>query len=62
MKNGVEVIDKRMAQAFDWSLNEECTYYHECGRERAFTEAGKAVFHAEYIEDWRHKGVATPSA
>jgi hypothetical protein len=57
MKNGVEVIDRRMARAFDWSLNEECFYYHECARERPFIEAGKAVFQAEYLEDWRHRGL-----
>jgi hypothetical protein len=59
MKNGVEVIDKRMAKVFDWSLNEECVYFHECGRERPFIEAGKAVFQAEYTADWKHKGLST---
>ena len=57
MKNGVEVIDPRMATAFDWSLNEECFYYHECARERPFIEAGKAVFQTEYLDDWRHRGL-----
>ena len=46
-----------MARAFDWSLNEECSYYHECGWERPFTYAGKAVFQTEYADDWRHRGL-----
>ena len=46
-----------MATAFDWSLNEECFYYHECARERPFIEAGKAVFQTEYLDDWRHRGL-----
>ena len=57
MKNGVEVLDRRMARAFDWSLNEECFYYHECGRERPFIDARKAVFQTEYVDDWRHRGL-----
>ncbi len=62
MKNGVEVLDQGMARAFDWSLNEECFYYHECGRERPFTDAGKAVFQTEYVDDWKHKGLRIPTA
>lgn len=62
MKNGVEVLDKRLAGVFDWSLNEECFYYHECGRERPFIEAGKAVFQTEYTEDWKHRGRDSLSA
>ena len=57
MKNGVEVLDRRMARAFDWSLNEECFYYHECGRERPFIDARKAVFQTEYVDDWGHRGL-----
>ena len=62
MKNGVEVLDRRMARAFDWSLNEECFYYHECGRERPFIDAGKAVFQTEYVDDWRHRGLRSLGA
>jgi len=62
MKNGVEVLDRRMAKAFDWSLNEECFYYHECGREQPFIDAGKAVFQTEYVDDWKHRGLRTPAA
>ncbi len=62
MKNGVEVLDRRLARAFDWSLNEECFYYHECGREQPFIDAGKAVFQTEYVDDWRHRGLHSLAA
>ena len=62
MKNGVEVIDRRTVAAFDWSLNEECFFYAECRRERPFVEAGKAVFQAEYTDDWRRRGADRPRA
>jgi len=61
MKNGVEVIDPATVRAFDWSLNEECFYYHECGRERPFVKAGKAVFQTEYTDDWRRRGATAPA-
>jgi hypothetical protein len=57
MKNGVEVISPMLVRSFDWSLNEECFYYHECDLERPFIEAGKAVFNTEYTDDWRHRGI-----
>lgn len=60
MKNGVEVIDAATVAAFDWSLNEECFYFHECGRERPFIDAGKAVFQTEYSDDWRRRGAYRP--
>ena len=59
MKNGVEVLGRRMARVFDWSLNEECFFYNECGRERPFIEAGKAVFQSEYTDDWKHRGLSS---
>jgi Glycoside-hydrolase family GH114 len=62
MKNGVEVVDAGTAEAFDWSLNEECFFYAECRREQPFTDAGKAVFQAEYTEDWRRRGISSPAA
>ena len=62
MKNGVEVINRRTVAAFDWSLNEECFFYAECRRERPFVEAGKAVFQAEYTDDWRRRGAGRPRA
>ncbi|MDX6638472.1 MAG: hypothetical protein QOJ01_1983 [Solirubrobacterales bacterium] len=62
MKNGVEVLDRKLAGAFDWSLNEECFFYHECAREMPFIRAGKAVFQAEYTADWRRRGRRSPEA
>lgn len=62
MKNGLEVLTPRLAAAFDWSLNEECFYFHECGRERPFVAAGKAVFQTEYTDDWQRRGVRTMGA
>lgn len=61
MKNGVEVINQKTVRAFDWALNEECFYYHECGRVMPFINAGKAVFQTEYTDDWRHRGAARPA-
>jgi hypothetical protein len=59
MKNGVESINADTVAAFDWALNEECFQYHECGRYRPFTDAGKAVFQVEYRGD---PGVFCPDA
>jgi len=36
---------------FDWALNEECLSYDECDLLKPFLEAGKAVFHVEYVDD-----------
>jgi hypothetical protein len=35
---------------FDWSLDEECHKYNECDALTPFISAGKAVFHAEYVD------------
>lgn len=59
MKNGVEVIDADTVAAFDWALNEDCFFYHECGRMQPFIDAGKAVFQAEYVSEWRRHGIDT---
>jgi Glycoside-hydrolase family GH114 len=61
MKNGVEVIDAQMVRQFDWSLNEECFYFTECNTEQPFIRAGKAVFQAEYTDDWKTAGLNTPA-
>jgi len=38
---------------FNWALNEECADYQECSGYSVFTtDAGKAVFHVEYVDDW----------
>jgi len=59
MKNGVEVIDADTVAAFDWALDEECFFFHECGRLGGFVDAGKAVFQTEYVADWRRRGLDT---
>jgi len=41
-----------LADWFDYAVNEECAAYEECGDYAAFTAAGKAVFHIEYVDDW----------
>jgi hypothetical protein len=33
---------------FDWALDEQCFQYHECGKLKPFTSAGKAVMEVEY--------------
>lgn len=35
---------------FDWALNEECVAFQECAAVQPFVAAGKAVFHAEYVD------------
>jgi hypothetical protein len=47
LKNDVEQA-ATLAPVFDFAVNEECTVYRECGLLRAFTAAGKPVFHTEY--------------
>jgi hypothetical protein len=59
MKNGVEVLDRALVRAFDWALNEECLYYHECLFQEPFIKARKAVFHTEYVDDWKVLGFDT---
>ncbi len=47
MAQGRELLDW-----FDWTLNESCLRYEECDTLDPFVDAGKAVFHVEYVEDW----------
>jgi hypothetical protein len=35
---------------FDWSLDEQCHEFSECDALTPFVTAGKAVFHAEYVD------------
>ena len=37
---------------FDFAVNEECVDYDECDLLSPFTDADKAVFHIEYVDDW----------
>jgi hypothetical protein len=47
LKNDLDQVDA-LQLSFDWALNEECSQYSECDMLAPFTQAGKAVFHAEY--------------
>lgn len=49
LKNAVGLVDTLEAD-FDWALNESCLEYDECAMLRPFIDAGKAVFHAEYVD------------
>lgn len=49
LKNAVELVGELQAD-FDWALNEECLSYDECPAVQPFIDAGKAVFHAEYVD------------
>lgn len=51
LKNDVEQI-LELVDWFDFTVNEECADYDECGTLRPFVEADKAVLHAEYVDDW----------
>lgn len=50
LKNDVDQIEA-LEPAFDWALNEECMAFGECDTLQPFIDAGKAVFHAEYVDD-----------
>jgi len=47
LKNDVDQTSQ-LEPFFDWSLDEQCNQYSECGTEQVFTNADKAVFNAEY--------------
>ncbi|HXH97399.1 MAG TPA: endo alpha-1,4 polygalactosaminidase [Gaiellaceae bacterium] len=51
MKNGIEIVDHDLVNAFDWALNEQCFQYKECDALTRFVDAGKAVFQVEYRGD-----------
>ena len=49
LKNDLEQLGD-LVDSFDWALNEECYAYNECETYTStFIQAGKAVFHAEYV-------------
>lgn len=50
LKNGLDLIPGLIGE-FDWALNESCLAYDECGALLPFIDAGKAVFHVEYVDD-----------
>ena len=41
-----------MVAYFDFAVNEQCFEYEECEALKPFTEAGKAIFNAEYKEEY----------
>jgi hypothetical protein len=47
LKNDLEQASALVGD-FDWALNEECYDFSECGSLKAFSQAGKAVWIAEY--------------
>jgi hypothetical protein len=50
LKNDIEQLGD-LVDSFDWALNEECFTYSECDTYApTFIQAGKAVFHAEYVD------------
>lgn len=49
LTNAVELVDM-LEPNLDWALNAECLRYEECERLRPFLDAGKPVFHVEYVE------------
>lgn len=51
LKNAVELVPD-LVDEFDWTLNEECLAYNECDAVQPFIDAGKAVFHVEYVDNY----------
>ncbi|MCA9517381.1 MAG: endo alpha-1,4 polygalactosaminidase [Myxococcales bacterium] len=49
LKNAVDLVPA-LEPYFDWALNEECFAYDECDTLAPFIDAGKAVFHVEYVD------------
>lgn len=50
LKNDLDQVEALLPW-FDWALDEECMAYDECDLLAPFIEAGKAVFHVEYVDD-----------
>lgn len=50
LKNDLDQVPDLVAD-FDFAVNESCEQYSECAALQAFTDAGKAVFHVEYVAD-----------
>lgn len=50
LKNDLDQVEALLPH-FDWALNEECMAYDECDRLAPFVDAGKAVFHVEYVDE-----------
>jgi len=52
LKNDIGAVE-RLADLYDFAVNEECHAYAECAVYAAFTVRGKPVFNAEYDERYR---------
>lgn len=50
LKNDLEQIPE-LVDDFDWALDEECLAWDECALLQPFLDAGKAVFHVEYVDE-----------
>lgn len=51
MKNDVEQVPL-LVDWFDFAVNEECADFDECSTLAPFVDQGKAVLHAEYVDQW----------
>ncbi len=51
LKNDMDQLDE-LVNWYDWALNEECHSFGECDLYNAFLDEDKAVFNAEYVDDW----------
>ena len=51
LKNNLDQVPELVAY-FDFAVNEQCFEYEECEALKPFTEAGKAIFNAEYKEEY----------
>ncbi len=49
LKNDVDQLEV-LEPCYDWALNEECFAFDECATYTPFIDAGKAVFHVEYVD------------
>jgi len=49
LKNDLDQIAE-LVEYYDFAVNEQCFEYHECEALAPFTDAGKAIFNAEYAD------------
>ncbi|KAI1358246.1 glycoside hydrolase superfamily [Xylaria arbuscula] len=50
LKNAGGIVDQ-VVDVAEWAINEECAEYEECADWAPFVDAGKPVFHVEYVDD-----------
>ncbi|KAI0509517.1 glycoside hydrolase superfamily [Xylaria bambusicola] len=50
LKNAGAIVEQ-VVDVAEWAINEECAEYEECADWAPFIDAGKPVFHVEYVED-----------